>query len=552
MKKVINFIKEEWIFIIILLAVFAAGGFLRFWQLDTLPPGLQYDEAYNGTDAVKALENGKFELFYPDNNGREGLYINVIAVFFNTFGISMATLRAVSAIFGLFALFGFALLIKELKLSRLSMLLGTFMMSFSFWAINFSRTAYRGIMVPFLIVWIFYFFYLGLQKKNGWFIALAGLLTGFGFHTYISFRVVPLIFIIVVLGGIIFEKGYIKTYWKKALIFIFATVITLAPILIYFYQHQGDLIGRSNAVSVFNSPDASFPAALGKSLAYHIGAFFVHGDPSQRHNQGALPLLPATWSILFGLGLIISIKEIIENIIQRIKKKKKYKPSRLLQVSIFAQACFWTMLIPGVLSIEGIPHALRIIGAIPAVFLITVLPFEYAINLYEKIRKSKNLKLKPWRWNVLRGSVIGLVILVLISGGLQAYLYFGVWAKDTKTLDSFERKLYDLGLTIKQQEPKENNFIVIPEKYLSFNVYISPDHKDSSFKTTELVAYPEYKSFFFWYPLDAIKHSTCEKALYVFEEADEWLIESFKIKCPELEAQKIKPEGGIYNFWVLR
>ncbi len=547
MKKVINFIKEEWIFIIILLAVFTAGGLLRFWQLDTIPPGLQYDEAYNGTDAIKALENGKFEIFYPDNNGREGLYINVIAVFFNTFGINMVVLRAVSAVFGLFALFGFALLVKELKLSRLSMLLGIFMMSFSFWAINFSRTAYRGIMVPFLIVWIFYFFYLGLRRKNGWFIALSGLLTGIGFHTYISFRVVPLIFFIVVLGGIIFEKGYIKTYWKKALIFIFATVITLAPILIYFYQHQSDLIGRSNAVSVFNSPDMSLPTALGKSLAYHVGAFFIHGDPNQRHNHGALPLLPATWSILFGLGLVISIKEIIVNIIQRIKKKKKYKPSRLLQVSIFAQACFWTMLIPGVLSIEGIPHALRIIGAIPAVFLIAVLPFEYAINLYEKIRKSKNLKLKPWRWNVLRGSLIGLVILVLISGGLQAYLYFGVWAKDNKTFDSFERKLYDLGLAIKQQEPKENNFIIVPDP-----IYISENKRDSSYKTSELVAYPEYKSFFFWHPLDAIRHSTCENALYVFAESDEWLIESFKIKCPELEAQKVKPEGGIYNFWILR
>ena len=547
MKKVIKFLKEDWIFITLLLAIFIVGGFLRFWQLDTLPPGLQYDEAYNGTDAVKALESENFDIFYPDNNGREGLYINIIAVFFKTFGINMTALRAVSAVFGLFTLFGFALLVKELNLSRLSMLMGTFMVSFSFWAINFSRTAYRGVMVPFLIVWIFYFFYLGLRRKNGWFIAIAGLLTGIGFHTYISFRVVPLIFIIVVLGGIIFGKQYIKTYWKHALIFIFATAITLSPIMIYFYQHQGDLIGRSNAVSVFNAPDMTFPQALGKSLLYHIGAFFVHGDPNQRHNHGALPLLPATWSILFGLGIVISVKEIITNFVQKIKKKKKYKPSRLLNVSIFAQAGFWVMLIPGVLSIEGIPHALRIIGAIPAVFLITTLPFEYALTLYEKIRKSKNLKLKPWRWNVLRGSLIGLIILVIISGALQGYLYFDVWAKDNKTLDAFEKKLYDLGLVIKQQNPKGNNFIVVPEQ-----VYVSDDKKDSSYKTSEFVSYPEYKQFFFLHPLDAIRYSTCDNALYIFAEADDSLLESFKIKCPELEAQKIKPEGGVYSFWVLK
>lgn len=547
MKKVLNYVKEEWVFILILLAIFVAAGFLRFWQIGKLPPGLQYDEAYNGIDIIQTINDGKFKLFYPDNFGREGLYLNFIAILSMTFGIGLFALRLASPIIGMLTIFGFPLLAKELKLSRLSMLIGTFMLSFSFWHLNFSRTSYRAIMVPFLIVWIFYFFFLGLRKKNGWFIAISGLLMGLGFHTYISFRVVPLILAIVVFFSLIFEKDFFRNYWKKAIIFVVATIITVAPIGIYFYQHQGDLIGRSNAVSVFNSPDMSFAQAFGKSLAYHIGAFFVHGDANQRHNHGALPLLPAVWSILFGLGIIISLKEIIENIIQKIKKRKKYKPSNLFQISIFAQAGFWIMLIPGVLSIEGIPHALRIIGAIPAVFLITVLPFEYAINLYEKIRKSKNLKLKPWRWNVLKGSVIGLIALVFISGLLQGYLYFGVWAKDEKTLGAFERKLFDLGFTIKQQTPKENNFIVVPDP-----VSISEDKRSSSYKTTEFIAYPEYRKFFFLHPLDAIRYSTCDDALYVFAEADEWLIESFKIKCPELEAQRITPTDGIYSFWVLR
>ena len=157
-----------------------------------------------------------------------------------------------------------------------------------------------------------------MRKKNGWLIAISGLLTGLGFHTYISFRVVPLIFIIVVFFNLIFQKNFFKDYWKKAIIFIFSTIITLSPIALYFIQHQGDLVGRSSSVSVFNAPNMSFAQAFGKSLIYHIGAFFIHGDPNQRHNHGALPLLPATWSILFGLGMIVSLKEIVENIIKKI------------------------------------------------------------------------------------------------------------------------------------------------------------------------------------------------------------------------------------------
>jgi hypothetical protein len=40
-----------------------AGALLRFLAIQHTPPGLWLDEAFNGTDALRALATGRFEVF---------------------------------------------------------------------------------------------------------------------------------------------------------------------------------------------------------------------------------------------------------------------------------------------------------------------------------------------------------------------------------------------------------------------------------------------------------------------------------------------------------
>jgi len=203
-----------------------------------------------------------------------------------------------------------------------------------------------------------------------------GLLTGLGFYTYISFRVMPLIFIIIALAYLILQrKKFLKKQWKNILIILTGTIIVTTPLLYYFISNNATFVNRSNSVSIFNSQELTLPQAFGKSFLYHLGSFFVYGDPNQRHNNNNLPLIPATWSILFAVGFALSLKEIF----QTFKNKNK---SELFDVSILAQGIFWVMLIPGIMSIEGIPHSLRIIGVIPAIFIFIAIPFDYLLQLY--------------------------------------------------------------------------------------------------------------------------------------------------------------------------
>src|SRR3989344_5677086 len=148
-----------------LVVILALAAFFRFYQLAETPPGLYPDEAVNGTNAQEVVASGTYKLFYPENNGREGLFINLISVSLRLFGNEPWAIRGVSALVGLLTVWGLYLLARELfwqedtaRRERIA-LLAAFFLATSFWHILFSRIGFRAIMTPFFLVWGFYFLY---------------------------------------------------------------------------------------------------------------------------------------------------------------------------------------------------------------------------------------------------------------------------------------------------------------------------------------------------------------------------------------------------------
>jgi predicted membrane-bound mannosyltransferase len=175
------------------------ASFFRFYHLDKFPPGLYPDEAMNGSNALVANSTGHYQLFYPENNGREGLFINIQALSVKFFGIHPWALRGVSAVFGVLTVLGLYLLVSELFDWQLAAI-SSFLLAISFWHVNFSRIGFRAIMLPFILVYAFFFMWRGIKRSNFWYFFWAGIFGGLGFYTYTSYRVAPLIAIIVFLG----------------------------------------------------------------------------------------------------------------------------------------------------------------------------------------------------------------------------------------------------------------------------------------------------------------------------------------------------------------
>ena len=128
----------------LLLLILGVAAFLRLYEFGAIPHGLHPGEGMNGANALQVLETGRPQPFYPENNGREGLYVNVAAVSIAMFGHTAGALRFPSAIFGILTVLGVYFLAAEL-FSRRAGLLAAFFLA------HFSRLALRANAAPFFL-----------------------------------------------------------------------------------------------------------------------------------------------------------------------------------------------------------------------------------------------------------------------------------------------------------------------------------------------------------------------------------------------------------------
>jgi flagellar basal body-associated protein FliL len=523
--------------LILLTIIIIVAAFFRFYKLTEIPPGLYPDVAINGTDALEALKTGDFQTFYPENNGREGLFINLIALSFYFFGASVWAIKIVPAIIGLFTVLGLYLMTKELfasttchsresgnpeckdnidsrfrgndnKWGKIIALLASFFLSISFWHVNFSRLGFRAIMVPFILVWSFYFLFRGIQlakisffnKENInifqkplaiCYLLLSGLSFGLGFHTYISFRVAPAI-----LGIAFIIEAYNFWQCRKAShssssetqqiekfapsnssrqartiilpwLLIFITIIIAAlPMAIYFYQNPQDFMSRTGQVSVLASPQPIKGLII--STAKSLGMFNFSGDCNWRHNYACEPALPLPIGILFLFGFFRCLGEIFRTIYKwrnhGVPNKPKSNSWSFAQISIFFIGWFFIMLLPEILTNEGLPHSLRAIGAIPAVYVFAGIGGWWAIQEFKILNRTSSsqttvkFKIEGRYLKILKILIIIFFIWLLI----YSYdLYFIRWGKNPETKGAFTQNLVNIGNYLNSLPENFGKYVIV-------------------------------------------------------------------------------------------
>ncbi len=432
---------------IALLLIIALATFFRFYCLDLIPSGLYPDEAMNANQAIS--EPGK--LFYPENNGREGLFINFISLSFSFFGISLWSLKFVSALVSVLTVIAIYYLAQELFIyssfpqqgREIIALASSFFLALSFWHINFSRIAFRGILLPLFLILIVLFLIKGFRREKIKDFLLAGLCLGLGFYGYTSFRLA-----VILIAFILFL--YLLRYWrdkkeKKYFIFIGLFLIvgflTALPLGFYFLNNPEYFVSRLSGVSVFSqaSPFLSFL----KSSLLHGGMFNIWGDANWRHNFSGSPQLFWPIGIFFLIGLFFNCRKIIQFI-------KRHDYVSLIPYTLIV---LWiiVMMLPGTLTYEGIPHALRVIGVIPAVYILAGLGFLLSYNYLEKKIKRK-----------------GLIIFLIIFFSLflvysQFSKYFLDWGQREETAQAFTVTYTNIGHYLNSLPAETNKYVIVNE-----------------------------------------------------------------------------------------
>ena len=219
------------------------ASFLRLYHITRTPPGLYPDEAMDGNNALEVVQTGHFQVFYIEDNGREGLYVNTLVFFIKVFGNKPWVVRFPAAIAGILTVAGMYFLGAELFGVEIG-LLAAFLLGTCFWHINFSRIGFRAIMAPLALCGrsISLSNPSGHRKKRAldlchpW----AASFSRAGFYTYIAYRVTPLLLLLF----IPFFKKY-PDFWKRTAIFVAVTFLVALPIGLYFLHNPGDFFGRT-------------------------------------------------------------------------------------------------------------------------------------------------------------------------------------------------------------------------------------------------------------------------------------------------------------------
>src|SRR3989344_1409862 len=451
--------REEWFILFLILTV---AVFFRFYQLSSIPPGLWPDEAANGVDALKALDNQDFRIFYPANNGREGLFINIQAVSIRLFGATPFALRAVSAVIGTLTILGLYLLAKQLFDKKIASV-ASFFLAISFWHVNFSRIGFRAIMLPFIMVFAFYFLWRGLRNGRLGEFFMAGILGGLGFYTYFSFRIVPFIALILFFNYWYFlKKDFAHEKYEHArnlllrgfALMVLTVIIAALPIGLYFLGHSEDFLKREGRpISVFSQEQPLKELTL--SVVKTLAMFNFSGDFNQRHNIPGSPQLVLPISLLFAVGFLRGLVHWLS------RKHGHFSPTYTLMFS-----WFFIMLLPGFLSTEA-PHALRTIVVIPIVMIFAAQGFWWLMTNLARLHHitDPHAQFDPKTYRRESGLLITLTLVISLTalGFLEFSSYFQNWGPNLMTRNSFSQNYVDIANYLNLTDPQIVKYVLVNE-----------------------------------------------------------------------------------------
>ena len=445
---------------LLLFGVLAIASFFRFYHLAATPPGLYIDEAMDGVNAQNVAQTGQFRVYYPEDNGREGLYVNILALAF-TYRLLPDTapwsVRMPAAVIGVLTVLGVYFLVTELFTGSIA-LLSAFFLATSFWHINFSRIGFRAILAPFCLSWAMYFLLRAFRAnslrnrtprggegttKYLLYAVAGGVFYGLGFYTYIAFRITPLLLSV---PALFFRKE--PAFQKCAACFLIVTYLVALPIGWYYLHHPTDFSRRTAQLSVARS---ATPLTVIAGNTYKTALMFNwRGDRNWRHNTSRAPQLFWPVGMLFILGMILGATALLK------RDSTLAAPDSQFAI-LFLMAWLILGAVPEILSNAEVPHALRaLLMVVPAMVFAAIGAFWIYCRLAAKLDA---------RW------MPAVTACFLAFLGAAAYRqYFMTWAGNPNVAAAFDADYVAIGKRINALPPSTEKYVVVAGGVLDYGI----------------------------------------------------------------------------------
>ena len=245
------------IFLIILLAIFSVGIFLRFYKLTSYPAGFQMDEASKGYTAYSLLQTGRDDNnnilpltidIFGDNSPAGYHYFTIIPV--AILGLTEFAVRFPGALFGAFSVLAFYFLAYSIFQDRKIGLLSALLLAISPWHINLSRASSESLVALFFIILGFSLIIWSFRTQAVKHTIIGTGLLSISFFFYQTPRLfVPLLFLALLIFFLRIWKVKLNIEYKKVLIYSFI-LLSLFDFVLIFIVPGGT--GRFTQVNIFN------------------------------------------------------------------------------------------------------------------------------------------------------------------------------------------------------------------------------------------------------------------------------------------------------------
>lgn len=227
--------KRARVALVILLLII--GILVRFVHLGDLPSGVDQDEAMAAYLAYTTLTEGIDITGYHNpvyfeawGNGMNALEIYLMIPMIQIFGLTDLAMRLPQAILGVLSLPVFFLLLRRIFGERTAFV-GLFLLAINPWHIMMSRWALESNLAPAFLLFGLYFFVLGLEKHQAYFLVSA-FLYGLCLYTYaIMWVVVPVTLLLQILYAMLTRRA--RVTWYTAGFVVICGLMAL-PLLLLF------------------------------------------------------------------------------------------------------------------------------------------------------------------------------------------------------------------------------------------------------------------------------------------------------------------------------
>jgi 4-amino-4-deoxy-L-arabinose transferase-like glycosyltransferase len=380
--------------VMVVVAITLIAVFLRYYQIEQVPPGLNSDEAVGAVGALETLRSGP-QLYYSGQGGGGSLGFYIAAIGFALFGPSVATIRGTAAFAGVVSVVATYFATREmfrhgrttnLNRARLLAALAALGLATSLWHTQSSRIAFAAIGVPFLQVPGNYFLWRGLNTGRRIHFVISGVFLASLMYIYLSGSFAPFVYLFFFLLQWLItaihpnpRPSLLKQHFWNLVICAGVAFLLFLPML-YFYLSAPELATGRAQQALFTNPlinrgdpwGTLWRSIWGNLAAFGFSTAWLRGQPP------ANLILPVPVSLLFLLGFAISLWRV---------RRPPY---------LFTLVYWAVMLIPSILSPDSIPHPLRAVGAAPAAYTLVAVGATGILDLVFGI-VARGWELPAWR-----------------------------------------------------------------------------------------------------------------------------------------------------------